>query len=71
MTNRTSRTLAVSKKSKNLELAKEFVNTCLSEEVLKVYYELSPGSAPFQSLDYELTTSHWNAEMQELAKELP
>ncbi len=71
MTNRTSRTLAVSKKSKNLELAKEFVNTCLSEEVLKVYYELSPGAAPFQSLDYELTTSPWNAEMQELAKEMP
>ena len=71
MTNRTSRTLAVSRKSKNLELAKEFVNTCLSQEVLTTYYELSPGAAPFKDLGYELTKSPWNAEMQELARDMP
>lgn len=71
MTNRTSRTIAVSKKSKNLELAKKFVDACLSEEVLTAYYDLSPGAAPFKNLDFELAMSPWNAEMQEMAKDMP
>lgn len=71
MTNRTSRTIAVSKNSKNLDLAKQFVDACLSEEVLSVYYELSPGTAPFKDLDFDLPMSPWNEEMQQLAKEMP
>lgn len=71
MANRSSRCIAVSKSSKNVDLAKEFVNTCLSEDVLTTYYELSPGASPFKELDYELSMSPWNQEMQEIAKELP
>lgn len=71
MANRTSRCIAVSKNSKNLELAKEFVNTCLTEEVMRTYYELSPGKVPFNDLGFELPMSDWNKEMSELSENLP
>lgn len=57
MTNRSCRTICVSKDSKNLELAKAFVETCLSKDAMETYYKLSPGSAPFKQLDYELPMS--------------
>lgn len=71
MTNRTARTLAVAKDSKQVDLAKEFVDTCLTEAVLTTYYELSPGKAPFKELDFELPMSSWNEEMLILAQDLP
>lgn len=71
MTNRTARTLAVASGGKNVELAKEFVNICLTQEVLTTYYELSPGKAPFKELEYDLPMSSWNEELLVLAQDLP
>lgn len=71
MANRSCRCLAVAKNSSNLELAKEFVNTCISEDVMGTYYELMPGASPYNDLGFDLPMSAWNEEMGELAKTLP
>ena len=71
MANRSVRCIAVSKNSKNIDLAKEFVNTCITEEVMKTYYELSPGAAPYNDLGFELPMSSWNEELAQLAENLP
>lgn len=46
--------LSVPADNENAELAKEFVNTLLSEEVLQKYYELLPGISPYTDLGFEL-----------------
>ncbi|MDC7287825.1 ABC transporter substrate-binding protein [Blautia schinkii] len=66
-----SKRLSVNKNSENLDLAKEFVNTCMTEPVLKVFYEVQPGIAPFKDLGYELHMSEWNKEMEALAETIP
>lgn len=71
MANRASKCMAVTKHSKNIELAKEFVNTCLTEEVMSIYYELSPGKAPYNDLGFDLPMSAWNQEMSELSQTIP
>lgn len=71
MANRSNRCFAVSKNSDNIELAKEFVNTCISEEVMSVYYELSPGAVPYNDLGFDLSMSEWNEEMSSLSETLP
>lgn len=71
MANRSNRCMAVSKNSENLELAKEFINTCLTEEVMSTYYELSPGAVPYKDLGFDLPMSAWNEEMGVLAQTLP
>lgn len=57
--------------SENLELAKEFINTMLSEEALTTYYDLVPGMAPYTDLGFELNMSPFNQEMKGYAKTLP
>lgn len=69
MANGTTRKVGVYKNSKNVDAAKEFVNTLLTEEPLKAYYTESPGAAPFKNLDYELDMSDWNRELRALAEE--
>ncbi|WP_180270641.1 ABC transporter substrate-binding protein [Sporanaerobium hydrogeniformans] len=71
MANRSSRCIAVSKNSKNLELAKKFVDICITEPVLSTYYELSPGASPYVNLGFDLDMSPWNSEVQGLATTLP
>lgn len=71
MANRSCRCLAVAKNSKNLDLALEFVNTCITEEVLTTYYDLMPGAVPYNDLGFELAMSPWNAELGELTQSLP
>lgn len=68
MANGTTKKIGVYKDSENLDMAKEFVNTMLTEEPLTVYYEGSPGPAPFKDLGFELNMSDWNRELQELAE---
>lgn len=63
--------IAVNKNSEKIELAKEFINTCMSEPVLKAYYEALPGLAPFKDLRYELSMSPWNEEMQMMEGTIP
>lgn len=58
-------------KSENIEVAKEFINTMLSEKVLSTYYNLVPGMAPYTDLGFELNMSPFNQEMKEYAKTLP
>lgn len=55
----------------NVELAKEFVNTVLSEEPLKVYYDTNPGAAPFENLEFELSVNPFNEEMLKYAETMP
>jgi raffinose/stachyose/melibiose transport system substrate-binding protein len=59
--------MSVSAASKNLDLAKQFINTVLSEPVLTTYYDLSPGSAPYKDLGYDLKMSPFNEEMNTYA----
>ena len=66
-----SKRLAVNKNSENLDLAKEFVNTCMSQEVLEIYYNAVPGNAPFDDPEYELAAGPWNEEMQALEELIP
>ena len=68
MQNRSNRCISVISTSKNIELAKEFVNVCLTEPVLTAYYEQKPGPSPFVNVDFELPQSPWNAELAELTK---
>ena len=63
--------MSVSASSQNLEKAKEFVNTVLTEEPLTVYYNTNPGSVPYEDLGFELNTNAFNKEMREYAEELP
>ena len=46
--------LSVPADNENAELAKEFVNTLLSQEVLQKYYELLPGISPYTDLGFDL-----------------
>ncbi|MBJ2355819.1 ABC transporter substrate-binding protein [Sphaerochaeta sp. S2] len=57
--------------SSNLDLAKEFINTMLTEKPLKTYYELVPGAVPYTDLGFSLNMSPFNQEMKEYAKMLP
>lgn len=71
MANRSCRMLMVNKNSKKLDLAKDFVNTCLTEEVMKTYYEISPGAVPYNDLGFDLNIGPWNEELNKLAETLP
>lgn len=71
MANRSSRMLAASKNGNKLELAKEFINTCITKDVMNTYYEKSPGASPYVDLGYELPSSAWNKEMNDLTKKYP
>ena len=71
MANRSSRMLAVSKNGSKLDIAKEFINTCITEEVMMTYYEKSPGASPYVDLGFEVPSSTWNQEMQELSTQFP
>ncbi|MFC3801992.1 ABC transporter substrate-binding protein [Cohnella sp. GCM10012308] len=63
--------MSVSAASENLDLAKQFVSAVLSQPVLTKYYELSPGSAPYKDLGYDLKMSPFNEEMNGYAESLP
>lgn len=63
MTNRSNRCLSVVASGKNVVLAKQFVDACLTEPVMSAYYELNPGPAPYKDLGYELPMSAWNKEL--------
>lgn len=63
--------LSVVGTSKNLDLAKEFVNAMVSEDGLKVYYDLIPGSAPYKNLSIELNANAFNQEMRGYAETWP
>lgn len=63
--------LSVVGASKNLELAKEFVDAMVSEEGLTVYYDLIPGSAPYKNLGVELNANAFNKEMRDYAEKWP
>lgn len=62
--------ISVSASSSNLELAKAFVNTVLTEDVLTVYYDINPGSVPYDNLGYELNSNPFNKEMREYAENM-
>lgn len=62
--------ISVSASSSNLELAKAFVNTVLTEEVLTVYYDINPGSVPYDNLGYELNSNPFNKEMRGYAENM-
>lgn len=63
--------LSVVKNSPNADLAKEFINTMLSEEALTLYYQLSPGAVPYKGLDFDLNMSAFNREMKGYAETWP
>lgn len=63
--------LSVVAKSPRVDLAKEFINTMLSEKPLKTYYDLVPGAVPYTDLGFSLNMSPFNQEMKEYAKMLP
>ena len=63
--------LSVVSASKNLDLAKEFVNDMVSEDGLSVYYDLIPGSAPYKNLSVELNMNAFNREMRGYAENWP
>ncbi|MCR5255464.1 MAG: ABC transporter substrate-binding protein [Acetatifactor sp.] len=63
--------LSIVGNSENLDLAKAFVNKMVSEDGLKVYYDLIPGSAPYKDLTVELNANAFNREMREYAKTWP
>lgn len=63
--------LSVPAEGKNAELAKEFVNTVLTEEVMTIYYDLVPGSAPYKDFGFELKMNPFNEEMQTYAETVP
>ena len=46
--------LSVPADNPNADLAKEFVNTLLSKDVLQKYYELLPGISPYKDLGFDL-----------------
>lgn len=54
--------------SANVELAKEFINTVLTQDVLTVYYDANPGSVPYNDLGFELNTNPFNKEMRQYAE---
>lgn len=56
--------------NENVELAKEFINTVLTQDVLTVYYDVNPGSVPYDNLGYELNTNPFNKEMREYAENM-
>lgn len=56
--------LSASAASEKLDVAKAFIDTVLSEEVLTLYYELVPGSAPYKDLGFELSMNPFNEEMR-------
>ena len=60
--------LSAVESSKNVELAKDFIDTMISEVPLKKYYELVPGAVPYNNLGYDLNMSPINAAMKEYAK---
>lgn len=62
--------LSVAASSSNLELAKAFINTVLTEEVLTVYYDINPGSVPYDDLGYELNSNPFNKEMRGYAENM-
>jgi raffinose/stachyose/melibiose transport system substrate-binding protein len=51
------------------ELAKEFVNIFVSEDVLRKYHEKQPGLSPYN--DVEFNMSSWDKEMLEYGKTMP
>ena len=62
--------LSVAKNSANKDLAKEFINTMLTQDVLTVYYDNNPGSVPYNDLGYELNTNPFNKEMRGYATDM-
>jgi raffinose/stachyose/melibiose transport system substrate-binding protein len=68
MTNPSGLFFSVPANGKNVALAKQFIDTFLSQEVMTLYYSLKPGMAPFKDLGYELSQSPWNKEMGEYGK---
>lgn len=71
MANRSTRMLAAAKNGSKLDIAKEFIDTCITEEVMVTYYEKSPGAVPYTNLDFEVPSSPWNQEMKGLAEQFP
>ena len=63
--------LSAVKASPNADLAREFINTMLSEEALTLYYQLSPGAVPYNGLGFELNMSPFNREMKGYAETWP
>lgn len=63
--------LSVPSGGDRVELAKEFVNTVLSEEPLTVYYDSNPGAAPYEDLEFELNANPFNEEMLGYAETMP
>jgi hypothetical protein len=63
--------LSVAANSENKDLAKEFINTMLTQEVLTVYYDNNPGSVPYNDLGFELNTNPFNKEMRGYAENMP
>lgn len=57
-------------KSENLDLAKAFINTVLTQDVLTVYYDANPGSVPYNDLGYELNTNPFNKELRGYAENM-
>jgi len=68
MTNPSGSFFSVPSNGKNVATAKEFINTFLTEPVMKTYYDLQPGLVPYNDLGYELNASAWNNEMAEYGK---
>ena len=71
MANRSARMLAATKNGSKLDIAKAFIDTCISQEVMTVYYDMSPGASPYVDMGYDLKSSEWNQEMKELATQFP
>lgn len=65
----TSRGLYVPSDGKNKELAKEFINIFVSDEVMKVYYEIDSGVPPYKDMDVKMNA--WNTEMLGYSKSMP
>lgn len=63
--------LSAVKNSDHLDLAKQFINTMITQEPLSVYYEMVPGAVPYDDLGYDLNMSPLNAEMKEYAQDIP
>ncbi len=71
MANRSTRMLAAAKNGEKLAMAQDFINTCITEEVMTTYYDQSPGAAPYVNIGFEVASSPWNQELKELTSQFP
>ncbi len=62
--------LSIPAASKHITEANDFINTMLTEPVMKEYYSVCPGPVPYNDLGFDLPINPWNEEMRDYTKTL-